>query len=327
MLQSRSVWQALQNSDLGFLNILSDLLTSIEKKHIGAYPSLRKAECLFVGSDYGGEHSGAAYQTISFLISDMADCASWQSRREGFRARYLLDGRRMAFKNLNDVVRQRALDSFLNSANQLPGLLAVFAIAKSVQSLFLKKGRLKASDLEMESLCKLSPPVAEKLLRVVHLLALLIAGLSAPSQDLLWVTDEDTIAANANRVRILVDVFARVSSHCLPHGMRHMRVATSKQDKGDLSVEDILSITDIAAGGISAVMEKMLGTRGAPLSGFFLPAPTDLPGKTKRVLDWFADNTQPLRRVVIIIDEEPVNRHLRATHLRMHGSNDILFGL
>jgi hypothetical protein len=165
--------------------------------------------------------------------------------------------------------------------------------------------------------------VAEKLLRIIHLLSLLIAGFSAPNQDLLWATDEDAIVANENRVRHLVEAFARVSSHCLPHDRRHLRVATAKQDKGDLSLEDLLALPDLAAGSLSAVLDEMLGTRGAPAKGFWLPPPKVVAEKTRRVLDWFADNTQPLRRLVVAIEEEPVTHKLRATHFRFHGSRDL----
>ena len=323
MLQHEHVWRPLTRNDLGFLNTLSEVFTSVEKHHAGIFPNLRKAQCLFAASDYGGEHAGAAYQTIAILLADIADCAAWQSTQVGVRAQFLPDKRRMAFKSLNDGVRRRALYPFLESANKLPGLLATFVVANTVKSLFIKGARLKAKALELDVLRTLSPTVAEKLLRIVHLLSFLIAGLSAPGQDLLWVTDEDAIAANAERVKHLVEALARVSSNCLPHALRHLRVATARQDNGDLSVEDLLSIADIAAGGLSTGLETMLGRRGAPLSGFLLPPPADVARKTRSVLDWFSDNTQPLRRIVLMIDEEPATGHLRATHLRFHGSRDL----
>ena len=128
------------------------MFASAEKPHPGIFPSFRKAECLFVASDYGGEHGGAVYETISYLIADIADCANWQSTRERIRAQFLPDGRRMAFKNLNDRVRRRALEPFLQSANQLPALLATFAVPKSVRSLFHADGPLDPKAFELEVL-------------------------------------------------------------------------------------------------------------------------------------------------------------------------------
>ena len=325
LLQGPQVWLPLHRPDLGFLNTLSDVFASMERRHPGIFPYLRKADRLFVASDYGGEHATAAYQTISFLVADIADCGAWQVAREAVRSQFLSDGRRMAFKSLNDRVRRKALGPFLETVNRLPGLLATFVMARSVESFFADTGRIDPADLELEGLRDLSPAVAEKLLRIVHLLSVLIAGLSAPGQDLLWATDEDAIAANAVRVQHLVEAFARVSSYCLPHDLRHFRLATPKQDKGDLSLEDLIAIPDLAAGGLSTAFQAMLGDRGAPLAGFYLPRTSAVIRKARDVLDWISDNTQPLRRVVVMIDEEPTSHKIRATSFRFQGSQDSAF--
>ncbi|MDE3117746.1 MAG: hypothetical protein KGL03_01910 [Nitrospirota bacterium] len=254
------------------------------------------------------------------MITDIIDAAAWQPEREGVRRKLLPDGRRMAFKNLNDRVRRQAMDHFLEVANRLPGLLATFAISKSLGSLFVKEGRLNPSLLEFEVLRNLPSSVAEKLLCIVHLLSLLVAGFSAPDQDLLWATDEDSIAANPTRLRHLVDVLACVSSQLLPHGLRHLRVATARQDKGDMSLEDLLAIPDMVSGALSEALASMLGVRGVPPRGFFLPPPTSISMKARRVMDWYSDNTQVLRRLIVLVDEAPGTRGLRATRLQLHGS-------
>ncbi len=294
----------------------------MERRYQKAFPLLRTADCLFVASDYGGEHNEASYQTITFLLADITDVAIWQLERERIRRTLLPDGRRMAFKNLNDRIRRRAMEPFLQSADQLPGLLATFAISKAIDSLFVHEGRLAPFLLDFDVLRDLPCSVAEKLLRVVHLLSLLIAGFSGPGQDLFWATDEDSIAANPTRVRNLIAALVRVSSHYLPHGLRHLRVATSKQDRGDLSLEDLLAIPDIAAGALSAALTSMLGNGGAPFRGLWLPPSESISRKAQLAMNWFSDNTQALRRLVVVIDEVPGTRSLRATGLRFHGSRD-----
>lgn len=318
-------WRDIKGKDLGFVSTLSDIFVRIENRHPGALPNLRAARCLFVGSDYGGEHREAIYQTIAYLMADVAECASWQSTRERIRSAKRLGRRRMAFKNLNDSVRIKALSDFLESSNTIPGLLIVFAIHKESGSLFGSGKKLDPTSLEFEPLRTLSAPVAEKLMRVISFLGFLIAGFSAQGQDVLWATDDDAIAANEIRVRHLVDALARVSSNLLTHDLRHLRVATAKQDKGDLSLEDLLALPDIAAGGVSDVLSNMF-PHGAPPAGFEFPRCDNTSVKARRVLDWFADNTQPLKRVCLLIDQTTDSRRIRATHLRFHGSRDILHG-
>lgn len=299
------------------------MVASAQRRDPRCLPNLHEASCLFVGSDYGGEHQNANYQTLTFLIADVAACARWVSVWAPWRKRLLPDRRRMAYKSLNDGLRARALFPLLETANRLPGLLVTFAFSRAIRSVFAADGNLDTSQLEFAPLREFPAPVAEKFMRVTHVLGLLLAGLSAPGQDVLWVTDEDSIAANPARVRHLCDALAFASSHCLGHSLRHLRVATSKQDSGDLSLEDLLAIPDLAAGALSSAMDSMLGSRGAPPNGFWLPPVQDVLGKTRKVLDWFSDNTQPLRRFVIVVDETPL-RQLQATHLRFHGSRDLL---
>jgi hypothetical protein len=65
-----TAWRDLSGNDLGFLNILSGIFVSLETRHPNALPNLRAADCLFVGSDYGGEHRGPC-------ISPLRSC--WQT--------------------------------------------------------------------------------------------------------------------------------------------------------------------------------------------------------------------------------------------------------
>jgi len=325
LMMSTPAWRDLDRNDLGFLNTLSHIFMRLETQHPQALPNLRAAKCLFVGSDYGGEHKGAMYHTIAFLMADVADCAAWQGNRKRIRSDLRLGRRRMAFKNMNDAVRTKAFYGFLESADIIPGLLVVFAIHKRSGSLFGSGDKLDPTTLDLEPLRTLSAPIAEKVLRVVSLLGSLIAGLSAPGQDVVWATDEDAIAANASRVQHLVNALVLVSSHLLDHHLRHLRVATAKQDNGDLLLEDLLAIPDIAAGGLSDALSTMF-VHGAPLGGLELPRSDIVSAKGRRVPDWFSDNTQPLKRMCVIIDQTADSQKIRATHVRFHGLRDIFCG-
>ncbi len=156
---------------------------------------------------------------------------------------------------------------------------------------------------------------------MTHLLALLVAGLSAAGQDFLWLTDEDPIAATPGHLRTLTNVFRKASSEVLPHRMRHFRVATAQSDPGDRSVEDLLAIPDLVSGMLADLLAHMLGKHSVPPSGMFLARLERLPMKLRNLSDWFSDNTHRLSRLVVIIDETP-GGSLRATHLRFHGSRD-----
>lgn len=319
-------WQDIVAPGAGFLNTLSGIFARAELRHPGGLPYLRAAKQLFVGSDYGGEHNSSKYQTIAFFMADMDQCAAWQPVWEDVRNRSRLGRRRIAFKNINDTVRADALMRFLNAANMIPGLVVVFAIHKLAGSMFGSGNKLVPASLTFQPLRALPAPVAEKLMRIVHLLGLLIAGFSSPNQDVLWVTDEDGIAANSTRVRYLVDALGLVLSNLLSHRLGNVRVATVNQDKDDLSLEDLLAIPDIAAGCLADVLSAIC-PHGAPPPGFELPRSESASLKARRVLDWYSDNTQPLRRMSIVIDQKAHPSRIRATHLRFHGTRDLFHGV
>lgn len=163
----------------------------------------------------------------------------------------------------------------------------------------------------------------EKLLRIVHFASLLVAGLSAPGQDLLWFTDEDAIAPNDSRLYDLVEAFKRICSHYLQHDLRHIRIGTSRSDTGKRDIEDLLSIPDLSAGAIGDAMTCYRKDGDVLKHGLMLPPPGSLPPKAYQVLNWFSDNSQPLRRLVYTIDTVERSSELSLRHVVFHGTNEI----
>ena len=91
------------------------------------------------------------------------------------------------------------------------------------------------------------PKVLEKAFFIVHTLAFLLAGLGAPMQNVLWFTDEDSIAANEKRVSELTQLLSWISCLYMPFMMGQVRCGTSKSDDGSRQIEDYLAIPDLVA--------------------------------------------------------------------------------
>lgn len=112
----------------------------------------------------------------------------------------------MSFKALNDGMRRRALIPFLRAAAGIEGCLAQFAISKGGESLFVAT----EDELGGKLLERWKPNVRERLLRVRHLSAFLLSGLSVANQDVVWIIDEDDIAGNVAMLTDLTALFARI---------------------------------------------------------------------------------------------------------------------
>jgi hypothetical protein len=314
------IWRHLDNPALGMMNMFSDIIRREEISHTNLLTDLRGTPTVFVASDYGGMHAGASYQSMSFVFVNPENLLAWDTTRCSLRDRLRLGSRRMSYKALNDGRRRRALSPFLEAANLIPGILVSVLIDRGVQTVFERGTPNGLVAIRSELFPDWNAAVVERALRVVHLVSFFLAGLTAPGQDVLWITDEDDIVANEARLRQLVSVFARISSHYLTHSLRHLRIGTSRSDTGRRDLEDLLAIADLSAGSLQEGVKK----QGVPTGEFWLPSPTDLPAKTRSILDWFADGTTLLKRLVYVLDETPDSGKLRITSMKFHGTNDLL---
>lgn len=303
---------------LGSMNVMSAVIARTEQKQPGIIPDLRRAATFFIGSDSGGLHSSAEYEVTAFLCSNLEALGDWERYRSGVRATLLPDSRRMSYKGLNDKHRQRALVPFLHAANRMSGLLFVIAIDRRVRTIFDTPSGI--TENQVPELERWKSQSIERLMRTIHIASLLTRGLSAEGQDLWWFTDEDEIAANEERLRLLVNLFAGVSSHCLSHNMRHMRIGTTKSDTGRRDIEDYVAICDLAAGTVQDCLAREGMKVALQNPSLFIPRGRVQLAKVATIMDWLSDNAQPLKRLILVMDEP--NGKPTCTHLRLHGSND-----
>jgi len=273
----------------------------LDAKYDAFLPDLRSAGTLLLGSDYSGESPDAPYLVFSFLLTSLESWAQWEPKRLEMRHNYLADSRRMAFKRLGDGQRRRALRPLLVAANSLDGLSLSVALNKSCESLFATRPPLDLANPDFASFRKWKPVILEKAFFVLHVLGVLLGGLAAPAQNIMWFTDEDSIAANDERVCDLTQLFAWITSQYLTFSLGHCRCGTSRCDDGSLQIEDFLAIPDMIAGALA----EQMGLRSRDPSAFstvFWMHRGDFSGKTGEITWWFADSRQPLKRLFCIID-------------------------
>jgi len=158
-------WRPLDKPEFGVMNNLSLSISRGEIAEPNLLPNLRRADTLFVVSDFGGLHKTSPCETFSFLFVDPSSFATWQDRWRAYRSRYLRDGRRMAFKSLSDKRRRQALIPFLQAANHLNGLIVTIIIPKSLGSFFSESGKLEIGKEELREFSHWRPMSFERLLR------------------------------------------------------------------------------------------------------------------------------------------------------------------
>jgi hypothetical protein len=114
---------------------------------------------------------------------------------------------------------------------------------------------------------------------------------------LLWFTDEDEIAANAGRVTAMTSLAAGIISRYVSHDLGHFRFGTTSCDNGDLFIEDFAAIPDLVAGALAESCQSR-----SVSSNLSLRLANETSAKTRVILAWVAEDTQPLRRISLSID-------------------------
>jgi hypothetical protein len=215
MLQNN--WRLIDSPALGAMNSANKLIHTLDVSACESLPDLRKASTIFVGSDYGGQHTTSRFESYAFVFADLERSRMWFHARNELREQFLPDGRRFSYKSLRDRRRASALPQFLRAIDLVHGLVVVILVEKNILSLFKASDRIKSADPEIQLLRNWAPRSIERVLRICHFVAFFLAGLSSDRQNVLWITDQDDIAANESRQGELVEVFRRIVGHYLQH--------------------------------------------------------------------------------------------------------------
>ena len=153
------------------------------------------------------------------------------------------------------------MPEFLEAADQLPGLLYTVAVDKRIRSVFgsepdtLKK---MAQILEEVGLGIRPPKTAEKLMRIVHLVAYFVALLSADKQSVFWMTDHDEISPTLEQHQQLMELcFGRVLPFYLqPETKFEIMGGALPFEKPSVEMNDRLSLPDLVAGCLGDYLTK-----------------------------------------------------------------------
>jgi hypothetical protein len=277
----------------GIKERLNQEFGNIDAKGWFRFPNLHDDSNFILASDYSGEHEKPEFQVLAFLLTQSCSVfKDWEAARVAVRTKYLSDGRRMAFKTLNEPRRIRALREFMVAASLLNGVLVCIGVEKKVSL----SSRCKFPPLQHTW----SPDVLEKLLRISVFGSSLVDGLKVEDRDLYWLTDDDAIVATENAKN---DAALLMSSmlHASPVGNPTLHLGIGSGFDDGTRAEDLLSIPDLAAGAYSEMLSKMGKPNmpehqvGRQRLDFAMQV------KTMLITAWRSDDTQPLKHFDLLV--------------------------
>lgn len=258
--------------------------------------------------DIGGSQKDQPFETFAFLVLDLDRNPHWLNAQVAFRRNVLIQRRRVAFKAMNDGVRRRALVPFLTLAEVLNGVLVTFAVHKIERPSMGDGGSMPA---ELSTLWK--PAVVDRLMWVIYLAAFLVSGFSTPGQDVMFIIDEDEIAANVPQLTKLTELLSRAVSNQGGPMLGHLRCGTTKSDDGSLALEDLAALPDLAAGATAEFVAALALKGAGPLSPLIQMLPSGVSWKTRQIMLWALISGGSLERFVCVIDGAAGSPKWRAT--------------
>jgi hypothetical protein len=148
---------------------------------------------------------------------------------------------------------------------------------------------------------------------VIYLAVFLLGGVAHTDQDVLFVIDEDEVAANVPQLTKLTELFARAYANQGGPMLRHLRCGTTKSDDGTLALEDLVALPDLAAGVMGEFTTVLQRDGYGPLSPLLQRLPRGISWKTRLLLPWLLYEGAPLDRRVCIIDRASRDDKWRST--------------
>ena len=305
--------------DLAALGYFDRLMRKAHLADPNYIPDFSHSSTLLIASDFTGEQKTSPFQCFTFVLSTAHAWHWWNHRRRELRRHFRLGRRRISYSKLRDTRKSAALFPFLFAANTIPGIAVTLLIDKRIQSMFLLKGRLKPGEIAGMDFSAWRPSVFERMMRATHFLALFVAATSSPGQNVIWISDEDEIAANADRLRQLTHAFGHIMSNLLPHTMGHLRVGTTgTTDSGELEMEDFAALPDLIGGAINESMSAYERAGVVLSSTIISPPPTPLPGKVHDLMDALFDDAAALRKLVVRVTPVEGSTVINFTEIKSH---------
>lgn len=247
-------------------------------------------------SDYSGEGSGK-YNTYSVLVCGWNLVGPFHNKMKEIRQKHSLGDKEISFKDFGMGQVARALPEYLVALNNLVPLLVTLAVDKRLATLFGPEPKASKSllveTLEDTGLGSWKPNVAEKLVRIVHLVAFFVGLLTNDGQKIFWMTDHDEISPNEEQFKNSLALFQRVLGLYARDGYK-FPIIGGAIPFAERSIEmlDLLSVTDVVAGSLEQYLTQkdLAGVEGIQVK----------PG-ADHVLRWLAHDGIGIKKLNILM--------------------------
>jgi hypothetical protein len=286
----------------GIAHFLEDGFKARDKQGKLLLPDLSALlnQTIGIFSDYSGEDASSRYLTYSFLVCAFGSLGPFKQQMTALRESSGIGQKEIAFKDFRHGPSRRMLPAYLRLTDQyISGLLFTLVVDKTIPSLFgpgdSETLARMADAFRKTGYGAVTPKVGEKLFRVVHCIAFLIAFLGHPGQKIFWMTDHDPIGETSEQHIKLLGILNAVLPLYTTKSFSFLGGARPFTPRA-LELLDLLSVSDIAAGAVAQYLSSIdtLGQYNAEIK----------PGG-ESVLRWLCHNSLTLKKFAMTVKRLP----------------------
>ena len=132
---------------------------------------------------------------------------------------------------------------------------------------------------------------------------LLISVASSPHQNVTWITDQDEIVANDDRLTDVMNFVAKMSGLYVDHTLGEFAMNSTQVDTGDRAFEDFVAVPDLVAGAFADIVTVWSQQPNWRNGGDITLATEAIPAKANVISTWFCSESTNLKRCTVLIDQ------------------------
>jgi hypothetical protein len=265
---------------------------------------------IMVGSDYSGDNQRSDYRVYSFLLADADYSPCYPELRKQLRVELLPNRRRMSYKNLNDRIRQKALIPFLNAADAFAGLCCAIVVHKGLKWMSTSPNSLRQWQQLHGVEAHWNLRAFESMARIAHFYCLLLSVATRPHQHVTWITDQDEIVANDDRLTDVMNFVAKISGLYIDHPLGEFAMNSTQVDTNDRAFEDFVAVPDLVAGAFADIVTVWSQQPNWHETENLTLDPKAISAKANVISTWFCSGSPNLKRCAVLVDKIDEHRFL-----------------
>lgn len=273
------------------------ILTEIEKCYPQYFQSNNFSKELAIICDFREQQKASDLLGLSFIITDLESLEPFRQLRIQVKDKYKLGNREISYKGMRaSVKRPSYVNSFINVADDIEGLLCNFVIDPSLDEL-IPEYYSKFTDI-YSKYTNIKPKVFRKLNFMAHFISVLLIPLLSKDSVVHLISDQDNIFINPKiRDLSLEYILNTIDSYC---GISYFKLAyiDPNEDTEDRYLKDLSSIPDLAIGALTDLVVGNiddLRCRGELVFG-------NVKEKAASYSEWLFTKNKALRRMSFFID-------------------------